>query len=51
MKTERRLLALSEAGLLSEEEQRELDEFDELEHILITLKTQVASRQPLTTSR
>ncbi|HID53262.1 MAG TPA: hypothetical protein EYP41_14670 [Anaerolineae bacterium] len=42
----RRLLTLNEAGLLSEEEQRELDELEQLEHILIMLKAQVASELP-----
>ena len=39
----RRLMALNEAGLLSPEEQRELDELEQLEHIIIMLKAQVAS--------
>ncbi len=38
----RRLLALNEAGLLGEEEQRELDELDELEHLVVMLKARVA---------
>jgi hypothetical protein len=36
----RRLLALNEAGLLSLEEQTELDEIEQIEHIMILLKTQ-----------
>jgi len=39
----RRLLALNEAGYLSEAEQDELDELQRLEHIIIMLKTQAAS--------
>lgn len=38
----RRLLALNEAGLLSEAEARELDELERIEHIMITLKAQTA---------
>ena len=38
-----RLLALNAAGLLGEEEQRELDELQQIEHIIIMLKAQVAS--------
>ena len=38
----RRLLALNEAGLLGEEEKRELDELDELEHLVVMLKARVA---------
>jgi len=38
----RRLLALNEAGLLGEEEQRELDELDQLEHVVVMLKARVA---------
>ena len=37
-----RLLALNEAGLLSEEEHAELAELDRLEHIVIMLKAQIA---------
>lgn len=37
----RRLLTLNEAGMLSEEEQRELDELEQIEHIMILLKAQV----------
>lgn len=36
------LLALNQAGLLGEEEQRELDELDQLEHIVVMLKARVA---------
>lgn len=39
-----RLLALNEAGLLSEGEQAELTELERLEHILIMLKAQVADQ-------
>lgn len=39
-----RLLALNEAGLLSEDEQAELAELERLEHILIMLKAQVADQ-------
>ncbi|MBI4672882.1 MAG: hypothetical protein HY741_14605 [Chloroflexi bacterium] len=35
-----RLLALNQAGLLSTEEQAELDESEALDHLLILLKTQ-----------
>jgi len=38
----RRLLALNSEGLLGEEEQRELDELAELEHVLIMLKARVS---------
>jgi hypothetical protein len=34
----RRLLALNESGLLSEEEQAELDEIEQIEHIMVMLK-------------
>ena len=37
-----RLLALNEAGLACETEQAELTELERLEHLLITLKAQVA---------
>jgi hypothetical protein len=40
----RHLLALNEAGMLSEEEQRELDELAQIEHIMVLLKAQ-ARRQ------
>jgi predicted amidohydrolase len=36
----RRLLALNEAGLLSTEEQNELDEIEQIEHIMVMLKAQ-----------
>ena len=36
-----RLLTLNQAGLLGEGEQRELDEAEEIEHIMVMLKTQV----------
>jgi hypothetical protein len=39
-----RLLTLNEAGMLSENEQRELDEMQRIEHIMILLKTQVAGQ-------
>lgn len=39
-----RLLALNEAGLLGEDEQRELDEMQRIEHIIIMLKAQSAKR-------
>lgn len=42
----RRLLALNEAGLLSEEEQAELDEIEQIEHIMIMLKAE--ARKQLT---
>ena len=38
-----RLLALNSAGLLSEAEQRELDELERIEHIVIMLKAEVAA--------
>lgn len=41
----RRLLALNEAGLLSETEQRELDELQRLEHVIIMLKTRITLQQ------
>ena len=37
----RRLLALNEAGMLSEEEQCELDEMEQIEHIMVLLKAQI----------
>ena len=40
-----RLLALNTAGLLGEEEQRELDELQRIEHIIILLKAHVASQR------
>lgn len=36
----RRLLALNQSGLLSAEEQAELDEIETLDHLVILLKTQ-----------
>jgi hypothetical protein len=39
-----RLLALNETGLLGEDEQRELDEMQRIEHILIMLKTRIAEQ-------
>ncbi|MBN1991371.1 MAG: hypothetical protein JW953_01610 [Anaerolineae bacterium] len=36
-----RLLALNEAGLLSAEEQAELDEIEQIEHIMILLKAKM----------
>jgi hypothetical protein len=38
----RRLLALNEAGLLGEAEQRELDELQRIEHTVILLKARAA---------
>ena len=38
-----RLLALNTAGLLGEEEQQELDELQQIEHIIIMLKAQLVS--------
>jgi hypothetical protein len=40
----RRLLAIDEAGLASEEEQAELDEIGQIEHIMIMLKTQAQEK-------
>ena len=40
----RRLLALNKAGMLSAEEQTELDEVEQIEHIMILLKAQVRRR-------
>jgi hypothetical protein len=40
----RQLLAMNEAGLLSEEEQHELDELERLEHLLIMFKLQLAGQ-------
>lgn len=39
-----RLFALNQAGMLSEIEQRELDELERIEHIITALKIQVASQ-------
>jgi hypothetical protein len=41
----RRLLALNEAGILSETEQLELDELQQLEHVIIMLKARIARQQ------
>lgn len=41
----RRLLALNEAGVLGEMEKLELDELQQIEHIIIMLKTQIAEQQ------
>ena len=38
----RRLLALNEQGMLSEAEQKELDELEQLEHVMIMLKARIA---------
>ncbi|MCP4133808.1 MAG: hypothetical protein GY754_22760 [bacterium] len=40
----RRLLALNEAGLLSETEHLELDELQRLEHLIIMLKSRITSQ-------
>jgi hypothetical protein len=40
----RRLLALNQASLLSAEEQAELDEIEELDHLVTLLKTQARER-------
>ena len=40
----RRLLAINEAGLASEEEQVELDEIEQIEHIMILLKVQAQEK-------
>ena len=40
----RRLLALNEAGLLGEVEQQELNELEQIEHIVVMLKTQIAQQ-------
>src|SRR5712691_6281495 len=40
-----RLLALNAVGLLSEDEQQELDELQQIEHIIIMLKAQMACPQ------
>ena len=37
-----RLLILNESGILSEDEQLELDELERLEHVVVMLKAQVA---------
>ena len=38
----RRLLALNDAGLLGRSEQRELDELERIEHVMVMLKAQLA---------
>lgn len=40
----RRLLTLNEGGLLRESEQRELDELQKIEHIVVMLKARAAER-------
>jgi len=40
-----RLLALNEAGLLSEAEQMEFDELQQLEHVIVMLKAQIAKQE------
>lgn len=40
-----RLLALNEAGMLGEEEQRELDELQCIEHVIVMLKAQAGEQQ------
>jgi hypothetical protein len=40
----RRLLALNGEGILSAEEQHELDELARLEHVLVMLKARVAQQ-------
>jgi hypothetical protein len=40
----RRLLALNQAGLLSAEEQAELDEIETLDHLLVLLKAQAREK-------
>jgi hypothetical protein len=40
----RRLLALNAAGFLGEDEQRELDELQKIEHTIIKLKAQLAKQ-------
>lgn len=39
-----RLLALNTVGLLSSDEERELDELEKVEHIFVMLKAQVAAQ-------
>jgi glutamate/tyrosine decarboxylase-like PLP-dependent enzyme len=41
----RRLLALNAAGLLTESEQHELDELEQLEHVVIMLKARIMAEQ------
>lgn len=40
-----RLLTLNERGLLSEAEQLELDELQQLEHVIIMLKARIAKQE------
>ena len=40
----RRLLAINEAGLASKEEQAELDEIGQIEHVMIILKAQAQEK-------
>ena len=40
----RRLLALNQSGLLSQDEHAELDEIEQIEHILVLLKAQARER-------
>jgi hypothetical protein len=40
-----RLLALNESGLLSEAEQQELDELQQLEHVIVMLKARIAEQE------
>ena len=40
-----RLLTLNEAGMLGEEEQRELDELQRIEHVIVMLKAQAAEQK------
>jgi hypothetical protein len=40
----RRLLAINEAGLASEEEQLELDEIGQIEHIVVLLKAEAQKK-------
>lgn len=42
----RRLLAINEAGLASEEEQAELDEIGQIEHVIVLLKAQAQEKLP-----
>jgi hypothetical protein len=41
----RRLLTLNEAGILSETERQELDELQQLEHVIIMLKARIADNR------
>lgn len=40
-----RLLTLNEAGMLGEEEQRELDELQRIEHVVVMLKAHAAEQR------